>query len=117
MKEQVIVSIKGLQIGKDSQRESITSEHEGRFFEREGKRYVMYNENTVDVEMRFKMGEKKLTNYDTQFGGFTLGFKTKNISCIETDHLISLDIDYVLDMNYEYMADCHINIRIKEKES
>ena len=142
MKEQAIVSIKGLQIGKDSQRESITSEHDGRFFEREGKRYVMYNENTegtneitkclikigfnevtvtkrgaVNVEMPFKMGAKKLTNYDTQFGGFTLGFKTKNISCIETEHLISLDIDYVLDMNYEYMADCHINIRIKEKES
>ena len=142
MKEQVIVSIKGLQIGKDSQKESITSEYEGRFFEREGKRYVMYNENTegtdeitkclikigfnevtvtkrgaVNVEMPFKMGAKKLTNYDTQFGGFTLGFRTKNISCIEADHLISLDIDYVLDMNYEYMADCHINIRIKEKES
>ena len=142
MKEQVIVSIKGLQIGKDSERESITSKHEGRFFERDGKRYVMYNENTegtdeitkclikigfnevsvtkrgaVNVEMPFKMGAKKLTNYDTQFGGFTLGFKTRNISCIETDHMITLDIDYVLDMNYEYLADCHINIRIKEKES
>lgn len=142
MKEEVIISIKGLQIGKDSERESIISEHEGRFFERDGKRYVMYNENTegtdettkclikigfnevivtkrgaVNVEMPFKMGAKKLTNYDTQFGGFTLGFRTKNISCVETDHAISLDIDYVLDMNYEYMADCHINIRIKEKES
>ena len=142
MKEEVIISIKGLQIGKESERESIISEHDGRFFERDGKRYVMYNENTegtdettkclikigfnevivtkrgaVNVEMPFKMGAKKLTNYDTQFGGFTLGFRTKNISCVETDHAISLDIDYVLDMNYEYMADCHINIRIKEKES
>ena len=78
---------------------------------------VVTKRGAVNVEMPFKMGAKKLTNYDTQFGGFTLGFRTKNISCVETDHAISLDIDYILDMNYEYMADCHINIRIKEKES
>ena len=141
MREEVTVSITGLQIGKDIGSQRITSVHEGRFFEREGKRYIMYNENTegteeitkclikigfnevsvtkrgaVNVEMPFRMGAKKLTNYDTQFGGFTLGFKTRNISCVENDHNIILDIDYVLDMNYEYLADCHINITVKEKE-
>lgn len=140
MNENVMISIRGMQIGKDTGTESITDEYDGKFFERDGKRYLMYNENidgtneitkclikigikevivtkrgAVNVEMPFKMGAKKLTNYDTQFGGFTLGFKTKNITCVETHHSLSLDIDYVLEMNYEYMADCHINIRVKNK--
>jgi len=141
MNEEVLISIKGMQIGKDMDGESIVSEYVGKYLERDGKKYLMYNENiegtdnvtkclikiginevivtkrgAVNVEMPFRKGAKKLTNYDTQFGGFTLGFRTKNITCTETEHSISLDIDYVLDMNYEYMADCHINILVKNKK-
>ncbi|MCR4750440.1 MAG: DUF1934 domain-containing protein [Lachnospiraceae bacterium] len=142
MNEQVLISIKGMQIGRDTGAESISSEHEGRYFVKDDKRYLMYSEKVegsdeitkclikigikevivtkrgvVNVEMPFCLGVKKLTNYDTQFGGFTLGFKTKNITCVETSGSLDLDIDYVLDMNYDYLADCHISIRVKNKES
>ena len=141
MTENVLISIKGLQIGKDSSPESIADEYEGRYFFRDDKQYLMYNEDhgngeemtkclikigfndvivtkrgAVNVEIPFRVGTKKLVNYDTQFGGFTLGFKTKNISRIETDNTMEIHIDYYLDMNYEYMADCHISIMVREKE-
>ena len=32
MNEQVLISIKGMQIGRDTGAESISSEHEGRYF-------------------------------------------------------------------------------------
>lgn len=141
MTENVLISIKGLQIGKDTSPESIASQYEGRYFFRDGIQYLMYSEDygngeettkclikigfndvivtkrgAVNVEIPFRVGTKKLVNYDTQFGGFTLGFKTKNISRSETNNCIQLHIDYVLDMNYEFMADCHISIMVKEKE-
>ena len=141
MTENVLISIKGLQMGKDTSPESIADQYEGRYFFREGMHYLMYNEDygngeettkclikigfndvcvtkrgAVNVEIPFRVGAKKLVNYDTQFGGFTLGFKTKNISRNETENSMELHIDYVLDMNYEYMADCHISIMVKEKE-
>ena len=141
MHEDVRIYIKGMQIGRDTGTESICNEYSGKYFEREGKRYLMYYENfdgtgdttkclikigfneisvskrgAVNVEMPFRVGAKKLVNYDTQFGGFTLGFRTRNISCTETSDSLIVDIDYTLDMNYEYTADCHINIRVKNSE-
>lgn len=136
----VVITIKGMQFGSEDASESIANVYDGKFFEREGIKYLMYNESiegtendtkclikiginevsvtkrgAVNVEMPFKMGRKKLTNYDTHFGGFTLGFKTNNITCQEFENEILLDINYVLEMNYEYVADCHININAKNK--
>lgn len=140
MNNEVLITIKGMQFGSDDASESIADVYEGKFFEREGIKYLMYYENiegteqdtkclikiginevsvtkrgAVNVEMPFKVGRKQLTNYDTSFGGFTLGFKTKNITCQEAEESLTLDIDYKLEMNYEYLADCHINIFVQNK--
>lgn len=140
MNNEVIITIKGMQFGGENASDSIASEYDGKFFERDGHKYLMYQEKidgtetdtkclikialnevsvtkrgAVNVEMPFKIGKKQLTNYDTQFGGITLGFKTKNITCQENETSISLDIDYKLEMNYEYVADCHINISARNK--
>lgn len=141
MNNDVIITIKGMQFGGDNASDSIANQYEGRFFEREGHKYLMYQEKidgteadtkclikvafnevnvtkrgAVNVEMPFKVGKKQLTNYDTQFGGITLGFKTKNITCQETASSLSIDIDYKLEMNYEFVADCQINITAKNVE-
>jgi len=140
MNSEVIVSIRGMQFGGEDASESIATEYDGRYYEKDGHKYIMYQEKidgtetdtkclikvafnevnvtkrgAVNVEMPFKVGRKQLTNYDTQFGGITLGIKTKNISCHETETSLSLDIDYVMEMNYEYVADCHIIINVKNK--
>ena len=141
MNSDVIITIKGMQFGSEDASESISNQYEGKYFEKENYRYLMYHENiegtdtdtkclikiginevtvtkrgAVNVEMPFKVGRKQLTNYDTQFGGLTLGFKTKNISCEQTEDSLKLDIDYKLEMNYEYLADCCINIAVTNKD-
>lgn len=140
MNGDVVITIKGMQFGGEEASESISNQYEGKFFEREGHRYLMYHEKidgeetdtkclikiginevtvtkrgAVNVEMPFKLGRKQLTNYDTQFGGLTLGFKTKNITCQQNDSSMTLDIDYTLEMNYEFLAECKIHIFAKEK--
>lgn len=141
MNNDVTIAIKGMQFGSAEATESIIDVYDGIFFEKNDVKYVMYHESiegtnqdtkcmikiglnevcvtkrgAVNVEMPFKIGKKQLTNYDTQFGGLTLGFKTKNITCEERPDRLSLDIDYVLEMNYEYLADCHINILVQNKK-
>ncbi len=140
MNREVSITIKGMQFGSEDASGNIEDRYEGIYYERDNTRYLMYNERiegtdadtkclikiafnevtvtkrgAVNVEMPFKVGRKQLSNYDTQFGGLTLGFKTKNIACYEDENCLSLDIDYKLEMNYEYVADCHINISAQNK--
>lgn len=140
MNSDVVITIKGMQFGSEDASENMENEYEGRYFEKDNMRYLMYSEQiegtendtkclikiginevtvtkrgAVNVEMPFKLGRKQLTNYDTQFGGLTLGFKTKNITSQQNAECLSLDIDYTLEMNYEFLAECKINISARNK--
>ena len=47
MKKQVYIEIVSTQVGADGQKEILSSSVEGNFYEKDGKKYVLYEENDV----------------------------------------------------------------------
>lgn len=141
MNSEVIISIKNIQRDAQGEENIIEECYEGTYSVTGGKQYLMYSETdeagkitktlikigigeitvtkrgNVNVEMNFKRGIKKLSNYETAYGGFTMGFSTKNLSCTESEKKIDLIIDYTLDINYEFQANCQMKISVDERPS
>ncbi|MGN1187223.1 MAG: DUF1934 domain-containing protein [Lachnospiraceae bacterium] len=139
MKENVILQISGLHsAGEDN--ESIEMIHSGRYFYRNGKHYIKYQESLEDglvtdnmikispnevelvrkgpmsTNMIFTMGEKNLSYYETPFGSMMMGIDTSDLCITEAENELAVDISYALDMNCQHMSDCHVAIKISEQE-
>lgn len=140
-KKPVKLTIVGIQRGElNPNNEEIKDIYDGVYYETDGKKYILYDEikesekiknkclikigmnevtvskkGTVSSEMIFRVGKKKLSNYETPYGGITMGIKTKSLTVDETKGRIKVMIDYGLDMNYEFAADCTIDITIEDK--
>ncbi|MDR0220949.1 MAG: DUF1934 domain-containing protein [Lachnospiraceae bacterium] len=142
MTKDVLVSLRGLQyeMGVDNQDiETITS---AEYYHSEGNHYVVYDEVTVDspdpiknmikfrddylevtkqgavnINMIFEEKKKNLTNYETPYGEIIVGVDTGKVKITEEDKRISLQVDYRLDVNHMHMADCRINVDIRNREN
>lgn len=142
MEKDVLLSLKGLQFAVDEEGaqalETITA---AEYFERNGSRYVVYDEVTegfsdttkniikfkdslvevtkkglMNVHMVFEENKKNMTNYGTPFGNILIGIDTGKVSIAQEPDKIRINVDYVLEANYEYLADCKIEIDIKNRE-
>ena len=58
-----------------------------------------------------------MTNYVTPYGSLLVGIDTDRIDIRESDDVINIDIDYALDINYEHLANCKIQMEIKNSVS
>lgn len=140
-KKTVKITIVGTQYGEvNPDNEKIKDVYDGIYYETDGKKYILYDEllegatkpnkcfikiginevtvskkGAVNSEMIFKVGKKKLSNYETPYGGITMGIRTKNLTIDEKKNKIKIMIDYGLDMNYEFVADCTIDITVEDK--
>lgn len=141
MTKDVLLSIKGLQydgIGDGSDIETISP---GEYFKKNDSHYVIFDEvsegfpdkttnilkwsqnslnltkrGIVNTHMTFDPAKKNITDYRTPFGSILIGIDTKNISVVEQEENIKVDIDYALDINYEYLADCRIHLDVKARK-
>lgn len=143
MEKEVLLSIKGLQFAVDEEGaqalETITA---AEYYERNGSRYVVYDEVTegfpeatknmikfkdslvevtkkglMNVHMVFEQNKKNMTNYGTPFGNILIGIDTGKVTIAEDADEIKISVDYVLEANYEHLADCKIEINIKNREN
>lgn len=141
MTKDVIVSIQGLQFAgqQDQDPQAIENIFPGEYHYRNNAHYVIYDEilegekkpiknmiklranecaitkkGPVNAQLIFTKGKNTLSNYVTPFGNITMGIDTRQITIDESEDNINLHIDYVLDANYQYVADCQIDIKIRE---
>ena len=140
MTKDVIVTIRGLQAGPDSDGEPIEMITTGEYFYKNNKHYILYEEvmegetatnknrikiapgymeltksGLVSVHMLFEENKKNLTHYNTPYGSLLMGIEAKKVDIQETEDEINISVDYALELNEEHAADCDIQINIRSK--
>ena len=138
MNKEVLLSIKGLQIGEDSKEEqTIETLTRGLFYNKNQKNYISYEESFDGEEsvksmvkfdnrsleitrkgkyrsnMVFEEGKKSITEYHTPYGEFVLAIDTESIKINEKEDEIDMEIVYDMEMNYEKYAKCKIEMNVK----
>ena len=57
-----------------------------------------------------------VSEYKTPFGSMQMGVRTKELRILNTKERIQIYIKYLLEAEEQVMADCNIQITIKEKK-
>ena len=60
--------------------------------------------------------KKNMTSYQTPFGNILIGIDTGKINIEENTDNIRICVDYTLEANYEHLADCRIEMNIRNRE-
>ncbi|MBE5926488.1 MAG: DUF1934 domain-containing protein [Lachnospiraceae bacterium] len=140
MQKDIIISINGLH-NSDSQEDSVEMIAPGKYYNKNGKHYIMYeevseeanevykstikvNDNVIEVirngstneHLVFEEGKKNISYYNTPFGNMLIGITTNKIDINDNSDEMNLSIDYSLEVNYEPLSDCNMTINIKSKE-
>ena len=122
MRQDVIVSISGLQMPAEGEAEPVEVITVGDYYQKNGKHYVLYEEVNEGFEgstkniIKMQENRKNMSYYGTPFGNLLVGIDAKDIKVEETEHCIDVQIDYALEVNYEHLADCTIKMKIASKE-
>lgn len=142
MTEDILISIKGLHTTDGVQDEEIEVTSAGKYYLKNGKHYIIYEEldeetgsavkNLIKLDagcmelqkkgpmsgkMIFEYGKKNASWYGTPFGNMLAGIEVTDMEMREQEKLIEIDIDYILEVNYEHVADSRIQLRIMAKDS
>lgn len=140
MTKDVIVTIRGLQNGPETDGEPIEIIVAGEYFYKNNKHYILYDEvmegesqitknrikvsdgqmelfksGAINVHMTFEKDVKHVSNYNTPYGTLAMGIDTKMVEIKETEHEMDIFAEYAMEMNYEFVADCNISINVKSK--
>lgn len=142
MTEDVLVSVSGLHTIDTAEGEDIEVISAGRYFYRDGKHYLLYEEQVEDsgditynritakdgyleyrrngpvsTKMIFVPGEKTESWYNTPFGDMLLGINVTGMNIREQEDVLEINVAYGLEVNYEDIADCNIRVRAVSKGS
>ena len=131
--------------GQDEQEEQEEQEEmelvtSGSYFEKDGRRYIKYDEVQEDseevirnlmkiekdsleltrrgmtnVHMVFEKDKKSESYYDTPFGRFLVGISATHLNVSEEADSLSVQVKYALEINSDYIADCSIQILANSK--
>lgn len=142
MTEEVLVSVKGLHTMEQSEENEIEMISAGRYYNKNGKHYILYEESIdgipeivksciklqngrmevkkkgpLESQMVFERDKKNTSWYYTPYGNMMAGIEVTDMKVSETNDLIEVNVDYSLEMNYEHMADCSIQVKVMAKDS
>ena len=76
----------------------------------------MTKKGVVSTKMRFTMGGKNMTYYQTPYGNMSLGIITKSLEIERTEDTISIYLVYGMEVNCEHLSDCDMQITITTRE-
>lgn len=141
MTKEVMITIKGVQKYPGEEPLETVTELDAEYFQRGQSQYVMFEEtqegftesvksmlkiknNSVELTkkgliqscMIFEPKQLYMTEYRTPFGGMQLGVRTKELWLSEEEAAIRIRIKYLLESEEQVMADCGIEITIREKK-
>ena len=142
MTNNILLSIKGLQLDPNQEENQIEVITAGEYYLKNGKHYILYDEvlegkdgivkniikisnstleitkrDISNVHMVFEVNKKNLSFYDTPFGSMLVGISTSDIMIDETDENINIKVEYGLEINNEHLADCIVHMNVKSKEA
>lgn len=135
MTKDVLVKVSGMQF--DMGNEPIELVINGTYYLKNGKHYVLYEEQPEDDDviirnivkfndhnfemikrggnnsyLRFEKGSQTSTVYQTPVGPIQIDIFARNFEFSETDREISARIKYTLDINYEFVSECEVTFRV-----
>ena len=138
MTEEVLLSIKGLQMMGPEDEDETEVVTKGTYLKKGNKHYIRYEEvvegmegtilnlikvdengmevtrkGLTNVHMVFEKEKKNMTYYDTPFGSLLIGIAATNLEIVNGEQDIDVTVQYALDVNYEHLADCSISMNIK----
>lgn len=139
MTKEVLVSIDSIQQMEDaSESGTISTSESGSYFFKNGKHYVIYDEENADIGgivkstlkfdenelsitktgavrtlMVLKKNLKNASGYNTPFGIILVETDTKEISITEEEDEINISASYELYVNEEYTSNNKIIVKIK----
>lgn len=141
MTEEVLVSIKGLQLLGPEEEDETEVVIKGSYLKKGSRHYVRYEEvvegmegtilnlikvdengmevtkkGLTNVHMVFEKDKKNMTYYDTPFGSLLLGIAATNLEIVDREKDIDVTVQYALDVNYEHLADCSISMNIRSMD-
>ena len=148
MTQDVLVTISGLHVMEavdvnSEENEPIEIISPGKYYEKNGKHYILYDEvmegfsgmikNKVKItgnskleiiksgltssHMVFENGKSNVTFYETPFGRMHVEMHTRYLDILIKEDVIDIDVDYALDINGEPAAECRIVMNIKSKNA
>lgn len=142
MTKDVIITIRGLQAGPDTDGEPIEMIVPGEYFYKNEKHYLLYEEavegeteinknrikfmpgymelnkrGVMSVHMVFEEHKKNITHYCTPYGSMMLGVDAKSVIIDEKEDVMEIKVAYGLELNQEHIADCDIKITVQAKKS
>lgn len=141
MTKDVLLSIKGLQIGEEEQSDTVEVISPGDYYFRNGKHFFLYEEVTegqkestkniikvkdnymeltkkgaINVHMIFEKNRKNVTYYHTPYGSLLVGIDACRVEVEEKEDEIVVEVEYALEVNNEHLANCHIRILANPKQ-
>lgn len=141
MTKDVLLSIKGLQIGEEEQSDTVEVISPGDYYFRNGKHFFLYEEVTegqkestkniikvkdnymeltkkgaINVHMIFEKNRKNVTYYHTPYGSLLVGIDAYRVEVEEKEDEIVVEVEYALEVNNEHLANCHIRILANPKQ-
>lgn len=137
MTKDVLVTVRGLQMTPDGD-DTIEVTTSGKYYERDGKRYIFYDEigddtqvvvrnsiqigehqvevrkrGVVSAQMNFEENNKLISIYETPYGQMELGIFTKSIHLEEDPDQFRLKLDYLLEINNQHVSDSEILVQVQ----
>ncbi|MDE5777688.1 MAG: DUF1934 domain-containing protein [Lachnospiraceae bacterium] len=135
MTKDVLVKVSGMQF--DMGDEPIELVINGTYYLKNGKHYVLYEEQPEDDDviirnivkfndhnfemikrggnnsyLRFEKESQTSTVYQTPVGPIQIDIFARDFEFSETDREISARIKYTLDINYEFVSECEVTFRV-----
>lgn len=141
MTEDVLVSIRGLQMNGEDQEDQMEIVMQGKYLCMDGRHYIRceelvegmdgtiqnlirVDENGMEVTRRgltnahmvFEKDKKNITCYETPFGSLMVGIFATNVDVREGGRNLDVKVNYALDINDEHFADCAVTVNVQAKE-
>lgn len=138
MKKKVRLTLTGRQRDETGQENVTELSAEAEYYERNGSRYILYEENeadtgcaqsilklkdglleltrkgSVNTHMVFEEGREHMTDYNTPFGALQLGIVTSGVCSKQSEDCLEIHIDYDLTDRGHILSHCNIFIKIQD---
>ena len=145
MTKDILLRISGVQFpggAEEMDQEQLEMITSGSYFEKNGKRYIRYDEvqegqedvvrnllkiedNSLEltrrgftsVHMVFEKDKKNESYYDTPFGSLLVGVSATHVNVQQEEDSLEVKVKYALEINYEFVADCSISIHASSRQT
>lgn len=141
MTKDVLVTVRGLQMTPDGD-DTIEVTTTGKYYEKDGKRYLFYDEigddtnlivknsiqiteehvsvskkGLINAQMNFEKENKLVSVYETSYGQMEMGIYTTGICLDEQDDFLELKLEYLLEINNQHVSDSEILLQIRPQQN